>query len=90
MIKACAKRLVVIELEDQEQPHSFLIVPKKKEQVRAQIVAMGTEVDQNLDIDDVVFLPADTGIELEIDGERYLSIAENQILAALKEEECLQ
>lgn len=90
MIKACAKRLVVIELEEQEQPKSFLIVPKKKEQVRAQIVAMGTEVDQNLDIDDVVFLPADTGIELEIDGERYLSISENQILAAIKEEECLQ
>lgn len=90
MIKACAKRLVVIELEEQEQPKSFLIVPKKKEQVRAQIVAMGTEVDQNLDIDDVVFLPPDTGIELEIDGERYLSISENQILAALKEEECLQ
>jgi len=46
---------------------------------------MGSEVDDELEVGDVVYLPTDTGIHIDINGEKYLSISENQILAAFKD-----
>lgn len=85
MIKACAKRLIVSEIEEQEERKSVLILPSKKDQVRAFVIAMGSEVDDGLEVGDVVYLPTDTGIHVDINGEKYLSISENQILAAFKD-----
>jgi len=84
MIKSCAKRLVVIELEQKEEKKSVLILPSKQDQVRAIIIAKGSEVDKNLNEGDIVYLPMDTGIHVDIEGQKLLSISENQILAVLE------
>lgn len=84
MILSCAKRLVVAEIEEQEEKRSVLILPSRRDQVRAIIISMGSEVDKNLKPGDIVFVPNDTGIHIDIDGTKFLSISENQILAALR------
>lgn len=86
MIKACGKRLIIKEIEEEiEDRKSIVIVPKKREQVRGIIIALGSEVDQALNLGDLVILPDDHGIHITIDGDQFLSISENQILAACQE-----
>jgi co-chaperonin GroES (HSP10) len=87
MILAAAKRLVVKEIVSDEVPQKgLLILPTKKEQVLAVVVATGIEVDQQIKPNDLLYLPDNTGIPLEIEGEEYLSIVENQILAIVRED----
>ena len=83
MIKAAGKRLVVRELEEPEEIKNGLILPnKKKEQVRAEVISMGTEVDNMISLHDIVYLMPEHGIPILINGQPYLSIVENQVLAA--------
>jgi co-chaperonin GroES (HSP10) len=86
MIIAAGKRLVVKELVEQEVSKGGLILPNKRDQVRACVISAGTEVDREIKADDIVYLPPDTGIEIKIEGEDYLSIVENQILAVIRED----
>lgn len=81
MMKACAKRLIVCEIEEKEEKKSVLIIPQKRDQVRASVICTGSEVDKNVEVGDIVYLPNDTGIHIEVNGCQYLSISENQILA---------
>lgn len=86
MIKAAGKRLVVIELEPEKiKKESIIIFPDKEEQMRARVIATGCEVDANIQVGDILCLPNQTGVPIVIMGESYLSIAENQILAAYQE-----
>ena len=87
MILATGKRLVVQEVNLQkEEPKSLLIIPRDKDHVHAQIVAIGNEVDQKLCAGDIVILQHSTGLQIKIDDTEYLSIADNQILAILRDE----
>lgn len=85
MILAVGKRLVVEEIipEPKKSP-SGLIIPSQKEEVKAIVVAVGSEVDGNVDKGDIVILPHETGIEIKIEQKNYLSIIENQILAVIR------
>lgn len=86
MIKSAGKRLVVIEIEPEEvKKETLIIFTNKEEQMRVRVIAAGCEVDNNIQVGDVLCLPSQTGIPVLINGENYLSIAENQILAAYKE-----
>ena len=85
MIKAVGKRLVVKELEPVEEKKTILIIPHKKEQVIAEVIAIGSEVDSNVELHDWVYLPDNTGVPFQCEGEVYLSINENQVLAAYKD-----
>lgn len=82
MIYAGDKRMVVkeIEVEEIKSPNG-LILPTKKQQVLAKIVGVShhsyIEDYENL----TVVLHPDTGIEILIDGVKYLSIQEAQVLA---------
>jgi co-chaperonin GroES (HSP10) len=87
MIKACSKRLIVAEIEEKEEKKSVLILPTQRDQVRAVVVSVGSEVDKNIKTGDIVYLPLDTGIQVEIWGQEMLSITENQILAAVDEKD---
>jgi co-chaperonin GroES (HSP10) len=48
----------------------------------ALVVAKGSEVCPNVEIDDTVILMNRSGIEFDIDGEKFLSIVQEEILCA--------
>jgi co-chaperonin GroES (HSP10) len=86
MIKALGKRIIV-EVVNLETPKAslLLIVPTGKELITARVIAVGSEVDHNVDYLDIVYLYPGTGREVKIDGSEYLSITEDQVLAAWKD-----
>ncbi len=81
MIKAVGKRLLVQVIEDTSDKKGFLIVPSEKKNFTALVVAIGGEVDKNIDVGDVVHLLHDTGMPVSVNGFEYLSIVENQVIA---------
>lgn len=81
MIGAVGKRLVVREIVEHDEKVGNLILNKRKDQVRAEVMSFGSEVDKSISLHDIVILPPETGIQIKINGEDYLSINENQILA---------
>lgn len=86
MIKAVGKRLIVQEIElKKEEKKGVLIIPGQKEQMTVRVVAIGSEVDKNVELHDILFLPWETGIPVEVNGEVFLSVNENQILAAWRD-----
>jgi len=87
MIKASANRLIVRDIELEKAPEStkILILPKNKQNVMAEVIATGKEVDYNIGEGDMVLILHDTGIPVEIEGIQYLSITESQILAIIQE-----
>lgn len=85
-IKAAGKRLVVVEVKLPEpEKKGLLIMPDERKNQTVAVVAVGEEVDKSIEQGDFVVLLEDSGIVLEIGGQQYLSIIENQILAAYKE-----
>ncbi len=90
MIKAAGSRIVVKPIEeavdDKSKGMNILILPKKNDQIRAQVIAIGSEIDENIELHDLVYLLSGSGVEVEINGELYLSVVENQILAAWRDE----
>lgn len=86
MIAACGKRLIVKEKIQEKDPKSLLIIPQKKDQIFAKIIAFGKEVDMPLQIGDFVIIFNDSGVPFEVEGKEYISILENQVLALWKEE----
>jgi co-chaperonin GroES (HSP10) len=82
MVGACGNRIIVKVIDEKEEKKGLLIVPNKREQVRAEIIACGDDVDrQVLDFSYVIILN-DTGVEfISSDGQKYLSITEPQIIA---------
>lgn len=85
MITAVGKRIIVEPIDLSPKKESFLILPNQKQPCTVLVVAVGSEVDKNIDIGMVLYLPDDCGIPVEINGETYLSIVENQVLAAWKD-----
>lgn len=85
MIKALGKRLIVEEVKLQPKKESLLILPDDKTNITAVVLAFGGEVDKGIDLGDIVYLLHDTGIPISINGVEYLSIVENQIIAAWKD-----
>ena len=87
MILACAKRIVVKEIELEKKTPGGLIIPNKEEQVLAEVISAGSEVDVNVTAGVFVILQPNTGIQIEIDDEIYLSINENQVLGIIVDTE---
>jgi len=82
MIAACGKRLIVKEVKDKKETKGILILPtQKKDQIFAEIVAYGKEVDMPLNVGDFVIIFNDSGVPFEVDGVEYISMLENQVLA---------
>lgn len=83
MIKALGKRIIV-EVVDLEVPvaSKLLIVPNEKKLQTARVVSYGGEIDDGLEYGDIVYIYPGSGREVKIDGSEYLSITEDQVLAA--------
>lgn len=84
MIKAVGKRLVVKEIKEEEpEKKNVIITVSGKERFKAEVIAMGTEVDCYVSHRDIVILAAHTGNPFQHEGENYLTIFEDQILAVI-------
>lgn len=81
MIKAVGKRLLVQVIDDASEKKPFLIVPSERKNFRALVTAIGSEVDKEIMVGDVVHLLHDTGMPVSVNGFDYLSIVENQVIA---------
>ena len=84
MIKSVGKRIIVKELMDEkEEKKGIILSVNEKKPVKALVIAIGTDVDEQLIESDTVILHPHTGNPVEIDGEKYLAIYEDQILAVV-------
>jgi len=81
MIKTVAKRLIVKKIEEEKK--TTIITVTSNEPFKASVIALGSDVDVQVSVGDVVILPAHTGSNLEIEGEKYLAVYEDQILAVI-------
>lgn len=85
MIKALGKRIIVDIVNLQIKKPNRLILPNEKDPYTAYVIAMGSEVDDNLEVGDVVHLQEDVGFPVEINGQTYLSVSEMHVMAAWKD-----
>jgi len=82
MIKAVGKRLIVkVPSEETKEIKGIIIPVDNLSPIRAEVIALGIDVDQQVIEGDIVILPPRTGTSVEIEGQKYLAIYEDQILA---------
>jgi co-chaperonin GroES (HSP10) len=84
MIRAIGERVVVERIELSEPQKGVLILERKRENVTARVVAMSD--DSAVRLGDIVYIQENAGVEVEISGQKYLSLHENQILAVWRDE----
>jgi chaperonin GroES len=84
-IKAVSKRLIVKQVADDksEEKKGIIIPGDDRKPFKAQIIAVGVEVDCHVNAGEYVLLPFMTGTPIEIDGQKFLVIFEDQILAVI-------
>lgn len=83
-IKPLADRVVAVKEETSNQTASGLYLPEsaKEKPVTAKVVAVGPDVKQVKNGDQIVYKDYVT-TELKIDGKEYLIVKEDDILATL-------
>jgi co-chaperonin GroES (HSP10) len=87
MLKAVGKRVIVKEItEEKEGTKPLILQVNAKMPFKASVIAAGTEVDAQVELNDIVILPPHTGTPIEEDGVKYLVVYEDQILAVLDRE----
>ena len=87
MIKAIGERVIVEAFtEETKDPKSGLIIPNRSEHIKGWVVAVPLEDESALEVGDHVWIPRNGGIEVEVNGDKFLSVHRGQILAAWKDE----
>lgn len=85
MIKAVGKRLIVKRIEDGKDEESaskkIIIQVSNNTPYKAEVIAIGSEVDEQVVEGNLVHLPFNIGTPIEIEGVKYLAVYEDQILA---------
>lgn len=82
MIQALNNRLIVQAIEKKEAPSKGVLIMPDGDTFEAVVVAKGSEVCPNVEIDDIVVLMTRSGIPFEIDGEKFLSLIQEEVLCA--------
>ncbi len=86
MIKAFGKRVIVSVVDlNKEQKVGSLIMPTKDDLITGIVIDYGYNVDDGLEPGDVVYFNKHDGIPVKINGDDYLSIREESILAGWKD-----
>lgn len=85
MIKAVGTRLIVKRIEDDKEDVSatkkIIIQVSTNKPFKAEVIAIGSDVDEQVVEGNVVIIPPGIGTPLEIEDVKYLVIYEDQILA---------
>lgn len=83
MLKSVGKRLIIQKIEEDKKDEKkplILTVNEEKKPYVALVIAIGSEVDDNVHEGDYVLVDSGRGLPIEIDGVKYLSIYEDHIL----------
>jgi co-chaperonin GroES (HSP10) len=83
MIKSLGKRIIVKEITEEKDEKKLIITVNEKKPFKAEVIAIGHDVDEQLIESDIVILNPHTGNAVEIEGEKYLAIYEDQVLAVV-------
>ena len=88
-IKPLGERVVIKRVEAEEKTKSGIVLPgQAKEQPQmAEVVAVGpgTEEDKmELEVGDLVIFSKYAGTEVKLDGEEYIIVRQNDILAIVE------
>lgn len=75
---------IVLKLESQTTTSSGLIVSQTKPN-RGTVVSVGEDVDISVEEKFVVLFKANAGEEVELNGEKFLIIREDDVLAVISE-----
>ena len=81
MIKAVGKRLIVKTIEEEKDEKKIIIQVSTNKPFKAEVIAIGSDVDEQVVEGNFVILPPQIGTPVEIEGVKYLSVYEDQILA---------
>lgn len=86
-MKIALGRKLLVEEIDLILPKAILILDLKvKEIITAQVVSIGSDVDNGISLYDIVYIKANAGIKLDINGEELISIWQDEVIAAWREE----
>lgn len=86
MIKAFGKRVLVslVDLNKDEKVGSLLL-PSKDNMITGSVVGFGFNVDDGIDLGDIIYFNKIDGVPVKINGDDYVSVHENSIVAAWKD-----
>jgi chaperonin GroES len=84
-IKPVGERVVVKPSESETKTVSGIYIPDsaKEKQNHGEIVAVGKIEDEELKVGDKVLYSKYGGTEVEFDGEKYLILEKNEVLAVI-------
>ena len=79
-------RVVLKQVVAEETTKSGIVLPgqTKEKPQQAQVVAVGPKVDEIVAVGDKVIYSKYSGTEVELDGENYLVVKQDDILAIMK------
>lgn len=81
MIQAIGNRLVVKEIMKEHKPGQLILTTGTDSQIKAMVIAKGSDVDDNVNVGDVVYIRKLGGVPLNIDDDEYLSVVQHEIMA---------
>ena len=84
-IKPIGERVVVKPSETEEKTVSGIYLPDsaKEKQNSGEIIAVGKIEDEEIKVGDKVIYSKYAGTEIEFDGEKYIILEKNDILAVI-------
>jgi chaperonin GroES len=86
-IQPLGKRVVISEIRSEEKTKSGIVLPESVQQEgsnMAQVLAVGSGIESELQVDDIIIFNRQTGAKLTLNNENYLIIDEKNILAISK------
>ena len=87
MLQPLKDRVVIKMEESKEATQGGIILPDaaQKKPQRGTVIAIGKDVDE-LQVKDIVYVAEQSGVEVEVDGEKYVLMMEQNVLGYLKAE----
>ena len=88
MIQAVGKRIIAHKWEEKLPKGTLLLIaPDRNQPPFVQVIAVGSEVGYAVDVGDLLILQPFAGFTFEVDGQEYISLSEDEILALIREEQ---
>ena len=85
-LKPLGDRLVIKQVVAEETTKSGIVIPgqTKEKPQEATVVAIGSEVKEDLKVGDTVVYSKYAGTSIKVDDEEYIIVKEEDVLAVLK------
>jgi co-chaperonin GroES (HSP10) len=86
MIYTVGKRILATPLEVKKEPKGSLLLPALKDYITAEVFITGDDVGAEIDRGDIIIIPWNCATEIEINGDKYLSLLEDHVLAVWRQQ----